>query len=101
MNKRGFTLIELLATIVIIAIIMALVFPAALKIRKNNEGKICDEYRNMMIEYARVSSKRNQDYIDLIELDELDQVKKDCDGYVVIDRTKELPTYKAIISYPN
>ena len=101
MNRKGFTLIELLATIVIIAIIMSLVFPAASKMKKDNEGKICDEYHKMMIEYARVNKKNNEDYIDLNELDELNKVKSDCDGYVIIDHTINPVSYKAYISCNN
>ncbi len=101
MNKRGFTLIELLTVIIVIAIIMALVFPNALKMKKNNDGKICEQYKNMMIEYAKVNEKKDEDYIDLIDLEELEEVKKYCDGYVVIDRSAQLPVYHAYISCDN
>ncbi|MBR7042564.1 MAG: prepilin-type N-terminal cleavage/methylation domain-containing protein, partial [Bacilli bacterium] len=97
----GFTLIELLATIVIIAIVMALVFPAATKMKQNNEGKLCEEYEKLMVEYARVNPKKDEDFIDLVELEELNKVKSDCNGYVVIDHTADPVTYKAYISCNN
>lgn len=98
MDKKGFTLIELLATIVIIAIIMALVMPSAIRVSKNNKQRIYQEYENMMVEYAKVSDLNINDTIDLIDLEELDKVKNECSGYVEIDHTVIPPVYKAYIS---
>lgn len=98
MNKNGFTLIEVLATIIIIAIIMSLVFPAALRVSKNNKTKIYGEYEKMMVEYAKVSPLRNRDVINLLELEELDKVKRECIGYVTISHSENNTTYTAYIS---
>ena len=69
MNK-GFTLIELLATIVIISIIMTIVLPSAVRVSKNNQTRIYEEYEKMMVEYAKVSPLNNQDTINFISVDE-------------------------------
>ena len=98
MNKKGFTLIELLATIIIIAIIMTLVLPSALKVRRKNQNKIYNEYEQMMVEYAKISPLNNQDLIDLIDLEELDKVKQECSGYVEIDHSTLIPTYTPYIT---
>ena len=68
MNRKGFTLMELLAVIVIIAIIMALVFPAASRLRRNNENKICVDYHNMMIEYAKSSIKDDEELMKIMKI---------------------------------
>ena len=101
MNKRGFTLVELLATIVIIAMIMGIVLPSAMRVSKENEGKMCESYEDMMEEYAAISPLRNNYFIDLDELDELDVVKKDCDGYVFVDHTVSPMQYKAYLLCSN
>jgi type IV pilus assembly protein PilA len=92
-KKKGFTLIEMLAVIVIIAIIMALVLPAATRVRNNNKTRIYKEYESMMVEYAKVNELNYQDSIDLIDLDELEKVKNECSGYVEIDHSTNPPTY--------
>ncbi len=101
MNKKGFTLIELLTVIIIIAVIMALVFPSAQKMKEDNDGMIGNEYKNMMIEYAMISELKDEDYIDLSDLNELDEVKMKCDGYVLIDHTPQVPNYRAYLSCNN
>ena len=37
MNRNGFTLIELLVTIVVLALIMGIVFPSAIRLSKDNK----------------------------------------------------------------
>ncbi len=98
MNKKGFTLIELLATIIIIAIIMTLILPSALRVSKKNNKKIYGEYENMMVEYAKVSVLNDQDLIDLIDLEELEKVKMECSGYVEIDHNSNPPRYYPFIT---
>ncbi len=98
MNNKGFTLIEVLVTIVVLGIVMSLVFPNVLKLKNENDLRICQEYETMIEEYARVNVNSSDGYIDLLDLDELKQVKDDCDGYVIIDHSVEPATYKAYIS---
>ena len=98
MNKNGFTLIELLATIVIIAIIMALVMPSATRVSHNNKQRIYQEYEQMMIEYAMVNDLNVNNGIMLNDLAELDKVKSECVGYVTINHGVIPPEYKAYIS---
>lgn len=100
MNK-GFTLIELLATIVIISIIMTIVLPSAVRVSKNNQTRIYEEYEKMMVEYAKVSPLNNQDTINLNDLEELEKVKNECVGYVTINHNVTPNTYKAYISCGN
>ena len=97
MNRNGFTLIELLVTIVVLALIMGIVFPSAIRLSKDNKTKIYQEYENVMVEYAKTSSLKNQDRIDLDDLEELDKVKDECDGYVTIDHSSSIWQYKAYI----
>lgn len=97
MNKKGFTLIELLAVIVIIAIIMTMIMPSASRVNRNNKKRIYSEYENMMIEYAKVSDLNNQNIINLDDLNELERVKDECDGYVQINHSVIPATYSAHI----
>ena len=97
MNKKGFTLIELLATIIIIGIIMGLVFPSAVQISVENKNRIYHEYEKMMEEYALVSPLKGQETINLDDLDELDKVKNECDGYVTLVSTDPIK-YEAHIT---
>ena len=100
MNNKGFTLIELLANIVIIAIIMTMVLPSAIRVSRKNQKRIYAEYENMMVEYARINELNTLDLIDLMDLEELEKVKKECIGYVTIDHEIEPNQYKAYISCP-
>ena len=98
MNRRGFTLIELLATVVIIALIMGIILPSASRMSRENKDTLYKSYEKMMEEYAAVSEFKNQYYVNLNDLEELDQVKKECVGYVMIDHSSETVSYKAYIS---
>ena len=107
LNKKGFTLVELLATIILIALIMGLVLPSAMRVSKENEDRMCEEYANMMEEYAAVSEYKDNYYINLTQLDELSKVKDDCSrttecptcgGYVFVDHAVSPVKYKAYIS---
>ena len=100
MNNKGFTLIELLVNIVLIALIMAMILPSALRENRKNQKRIYAEYENMMVEYARINELNTLDLIDLMDLEELEKVKKECIGYVTIDHETEPNQYKAYISCP-
>lgn len=97
MNKKGFTLIEVLAVIVVMALVLMLVFPSLYKIQNSNSEKKYQTYEDMMVEYAKVSKYNNQSIITLNNLDELQDVKKECSGYVTITGN----IYKAYISCGN
>lgn len=101
MNKKGFTLIELLVTIILIAVIMTLVLPAAFKTSQKNKIKLYHEYENMMVEYARVNPLNVEETIDLEDLEELDRVKAECIGYVLINHATTPEQYQAYISCGN
>ena len=100
MNNKGFTLIELLVNIVLIALIMAMILPSALRENRKNQKRIYAEYENMMVEYARINELNTLDLIDLMDLEELEKVKNECIGYVTIDHEIEPNQYKAYISCP-
>ena len=99
MNKKGFTLIELLAVIAIIAIIMGIVLPSALRMSSENKNKIYHEYENMMEEYAIISPHKGENIIELSQLQELGKVKNDCIGYVKLKSTNPIK-YTAYIKCP-
>ena len=89
---------ELLATIVILAMIMIIIYPSINKLMKNNNEKKYQSYEDMMVEYAIVSEVAPvNNVIKLSQLNELNEVKRECTGYVkVIDKSKN--QYKAYIS---
>lgn len=101
MNNKGFTLIELLVNIVIIAVIMTMVLPSAIRVSRKNQKRIYIEYENMMVEYARISELNSEILIDLDDLEELDKVKSECIGYVTINHEIVPNQYKAYISCDN
>ena len=95
MNKQGFTLIELLATIIIIAIVMGIVFPSAVRVSRENKCRIYHEYEKMMEEYALVSPLKGEPRIELEDLDELDKVKRDCPNSYVLRKSINPLSYEA------
>lgn len=96
MNKKGFTLVELLATIVIIAVIMGIVLPSAIRVSQENQGKMLDEYKKIIEEYALLYSPRGQEIIDINDLDVPEKIKSECTGHA--QRVSEKPLeYKAEI----
>ena len=97
MNKKGFTLVELLSIIVLIGIVLMVVFPAVSKLLKRNNEEMYASYEDMMVEYAKVSSLNNNNTIGLTALDNLDQVKNECIGYVTINHNSVPNVYKAYI----
>lgn len=99
MNKKGFTLMELLATIVIMALLMMIVFPSLSKLMNNNDQKKYQAYEDMMVEYARVYEDKTSVIIQLSDLAELSEVKKNCIGYVEVNR--ETNGYKPYIKCGN
>lgn len=101
MNKNGFTLTELLVTIVIIAIVMIMVFPSAMRVSNDNKNRLYEEYARMMEEYALVSPLKNRDNVDTLgiglhELGDLDKSISDCSGYVLRESVSPLK-FKAYI----
>ena len=101
MNKNGFTLIELLATILIIAFIMGIVFPSIKRISEENKEKIYYTYEEMMIEYAQANIHNSIDFIELADLEGLENIKKECDGYVIINHNLSPVEYKSYIKCEN
>ena len=96
MNDKGFTLIELLIVIALIGTISLMLVPSmAIYYEKGNE-ELYNSYEKMMAEYAKVSEIK-KDRIELNELEGLDNIKKECKGYVI---TKD-NNYQAFISCSN
>ena len=92
--KKGFTLTELLVSIVIITMILMIALPAITNIIQKNNKDLCDSYKKMFIEYAMVSDKRETSTnINLTDIDGLDKVKKECTGYIEIDKSTNPYTY--------
>lgn len=100
MNRKGFTLVELLATIVIIAVVMGFVFPSAIRYSTENKYRMYHEYEKMMEEYALVNPLKGAETINLDDLEELDKVKDECDGYVSLISSDPIK-YKAHITCGN
>ena len=96
MNNKGFTIIELLASIVIIAIIMLIVIPKLSEDEDKKNETLYHAYEDMFEEYARFSKNKDDDYIMLGDIEELEQVKDNCTGYAVNDGSSK--NYKAYIS---
>lgn len=99
MNNKGFTLMELLATIVIMALLMMIVFPSLSKLMENNDEKKYKSYEDMMVEYARIYEDKTSIIIQLSDLNELSDVKRNCVGYVEVNRATGV--YKPFIKCGN
>ena len=83
-NNKGFTLTELLVVIGIITLITIMVFPAISKMWSNNEKKKFESYEKMTAEFAEADRQRGTVSIcDLGKTTDLEEVKRDCVGYVV------------------
>lgn len=96
MNKKGFTLAELLAVMVILALLMMLIVPSIDKLMNNTDEQKYETYEKMMEEYAAVYPDKSLTTIKLSLLDNLEDVKKNCTGYVTVNRSTN--DYKAYIS---
>lgn len=53
MNKKAFTLVELLGTIVILAVVALIAFPAVLGLLTNSQNEADEASKNMMISATR------------------------------------------------
>ena len=93
-NNKGFTLAELLVVIAILTLLTIMVFPSISKMWANNEKKKFESYEKMTAEFAEAT--REHGTVDLCTLGtstDLEDVKRDCDGYV----TETNGVYKAYI----
>ena len=98
--KKGFTLTELLVSIVIITMLLMVVLPTISNIMNKNNNELCDSYKEIAVEYARISDKRENDTINITELDGIETVQKECTGYVSVDKTTTPYTYTAHLTCP-
>ena len=95
MNKKGFTVVEVLAVMIILGLLMLLVVPSISKLMKDNDEKKYSTYEKMMEEYAVVYPDKGLTYIKLSQLTNLEDVKRNCTGYVKVDRNEN--EYEAYI----
>ena len=96
-NNKGFTLAEMLVVIAIITLITIMVFPAISKMWSNNEKKKFESYEKMTAEFAEADRQRGTVSIcDLGKKSDLEEVKRDCVGYVTYDSANG--TYKTYIN---
>ena len=100
MNKKGFTLVELLVTIIIIGVIMGIVFPSAIKISNESKGKMLEEYRKVVVEYALISPLKGQQQININDLDIPGKIKQECTGHANLISSNPIQ-YEAIIQCNN
>ena len=91
--KKGFTLTELLVSIVIITMLLMVTLPTIGNIVKKNNDELCHSYEEMVIEYAKLNDKKETGMINLDDIDGLSEVKKECTGYVLVDKTTTPYTY--------
>lgn len=103
MNNKGFTLVELLAVIVLIVVISLITFPNLNNLRKNNDLKEFNVYKDMMIEYTKVIPNYKNIEKGYVCLNEIKQFGlKDlnsnmtCNGYVLISDNELTPYLKCL-----
>lgn len=60
-NNKGFTLIELIGVIIIIALIILIVFPATVKLIKDNDKKKFDHYYDIILKGAELYANSRRD----------------------------------------
>lgn len=96
LDERGFTLIEVLTVIVVITAVMMITLPLINSLSNKNTKELYNSYEKMMEEYAIASNIKNKDKIMLSELDGLDKVKSECEGYVLVNNESS-KEYKAYI----
>ena len=99
--KKGFTLTELLVSIVIITMLLMIALPTISNIINKNNRELCNSYEKMVIEYAMVSDLKENDIINVSDLDGLDKVNKECpNSYVTVDKTTDPYTYIPHLNCP-
>ena len=54
MNNKGFTLIEIIVVVIIIGVISAISIPVIRKISDDNKNSMYEQYRNVLVEYAKI-----------------------------------------------
>ncbi len=92
-DKRGFTLVELITVIVVISIVMMIVIPSVSRIQEENRVQMLENYKKMMVEYAKANNKDHKWRIYLYEMDGLENAMENCNGYVTMDYSTDPPTY--------
>jgi len=61
MNNKGFTLVEVLIVIAIIGVIMVMVFPSINNLLNSNKEELCNYYKDVLVERAKMMVDRNED----------------------------------------
>ena len=100
MNKRGFTLIEVLTVIIVITVIMMISLPLISSLSKRNNEELYHSYERMIEEYVIASNLKHSGRIMLNEIDGLDQIKSQCDGFIDITEGNP-PIYEPYIKCGN
>ena len=102
MNQKGFTLIELLAVLIILAVIMALVFPTVSLVLRNSRETISNTQANKILNstydytlknISKLPEKNHKIYITLNELKKEGFVDSDI---INIDTREEYPNHLVI-----
>ncbi len=101
MNQKAFTLTELLVSMVIITMLLMIALPTINNIINRNNDELYSSYEDMVEEYAKISSQKDNDRILLSDIDGIDRVIQECTGYVLVDKTTSPYTYNAFIKCGN